>query len=58
MILKFFQHVDVALLDPLQHLVAQVEYVLANQIFLEPNVLLVSPDILDFLTARVKLKTL
>ena len=53
-ILKFFQHVDVALLDPHQQHVAQVEYVLANQMLLAPNVLLVSQDILDFPTAKVK----
>ena len=57
MILKLFQHVDVALLDPLQHHVAQVEYVLANQMLLATNVQLVSQDITDFPTAKVKIKT-
>ena len=55
MIMKNFQHVGVALLGPLQHHVAQVEYVLANQTLLVPNVLLVNLDILDFPTAKVKI---
>ena len=58
LILKCFQLVDVALQDPHQHLVAQVEYVLANQMLLAPNVHLVSQDILDFPIAKVKIKTL
>ena len=57
MILKLFQHVDVALLDPLQHHVAQVEFVVANHMLLAPNVQLVSQDILDFPTAKVNIKT-
>ena len=55
--IDIFQHVNVALLDPLQHHVAQVEHVLANQMLLVPNVLLVSLDILDFPTANVKILT-
>ena len=57
MIMKNFQHVGVALLGPLQHHVAQVEYVLANQMLLAPNAQLVSQDILDFPTANVKIQT-
>ena len=45
---------DVAHLDPLQHHVPQVEFVAANQMLLAPNVQLVSQDILDFPTAKVK----
>ena len=48
---------DVALLDPLQCHAAQVEYVLANQMLLAPNVHLVSQDILDFPIAKVEIKT-
>ena len=44
-------------MDPLQHHVVQVENVLANQMLLVPNVLLVSLDILDFPTANVKILT-
>ena len=45
---------DVALLDHLQQLAAQVEFAVVNQMLLAPNVQLVSQDILDFPTAKVK----
>ena len=45
---------DVALLDPLQQHAAQVEFAVANQILLAPNVQLVTQTILDFPTAKVK----
>ena len=47
----------VASLDPIQHHVAQVEFVAANQILLAPNVQLVIQVIMDFQTAKVKIKT-
>ena len=43
---------DVALLDPLQQIAAQVEFAVVNQMLLAPNVQLVSQDILDFPTAK------
>ena len=52
-----FQLVDVVPLDPLQHHVVQVVCVLANQMFMAPNVQLVSQVIMDFPTAKVKIKT-
>ena len=55
--LQLFQLVDVVPLDPLQHHVVQVVCVLAKQMFMEPNVQHVSQVILDFPTAKVKIKT-
>ena len=48
---------DVALLDPIQQHVARVEFVAANQMLLVPNVQPVSRVIMDFPTAKVKIKT-
>ena len=52
--LQLFQLVDVVPLDPLQHHVVQVVCVIANQMFMAPNVHLVSQVIMDFPTAKVK----
>ena len=54
-VFKTFQHVNVAPLDPFQHHVVQVEFVVVNQMLLVPNVLLVSQAIMDFQTAKVKI---
>ena len=48
---------DVVPRDPLQHHVVQVACVLAKQMLMAPNVQLVSQDIMDFPTAKVKIKT-
>ena len=48
---------NVAPLDPFQHHVVQVEFVVVNQMLLAPNVLLVSLVIMDFPAAKVKFKT-
>ena len=48
---------DVTPLDPLQHHVVQMVSVLAIQMLMAPNVQLVNQDILDFPTAKVKIKT-
>ena len=50
--MNLFQHVDVALLDHLQQLAAQVEFAVVNQMLLAPNVQLASQIILDFPTAQ------
>ena len=55
-IFKNFQNVDATPLDPLQHLVVQVVCVLANQMLRAPNVQLASQVIMDFPTAKVKIK--
>ena len=55
--LQLFQLVDVVLQDPLQHHVVQVVCVLAKQMLMVPNVQLVSQVIMDFPTAKVKIKT-
>ena len=52
-----FQLVDVVPLDPLQLHVVQVVFVLANQMLMAPNVQFVSQVIMDFPTAKVKVKT-
>ena len=44
-------------MDQLQHHVVQVVYVLANQMLWAPNVQLASQVIMDFPTAKVKVKT-
>ena len=44
-------------MDQLQHHVVQVVYVLANQMFMAQNVQLASQVIMDFPTAKVKVKT-
>ena len=44
-------------MDPLQHHVVQVVYVLANQMLRAQNVQLASQVIMDFPTAKVKVKT-
>ena len=52
-----FQLVDVVHLDPLQQYVAQVVCVLAKQMLMAQNVQHVSQVIMDFPTAKVKIKT-
>ena len=44
-------------MDPIQYHVVQVVCAIANQMFMAPNVHLVSQVIMDFLTAKVKIKT-
>ena len=55
-IFKTFQSVNVTPLDPLQHHAVQLVCVLANQMLMAPNVQLVSQVIMDFPTAKVKIK--
>ena len=47
---------DVVPLDPIQHHVLQVVNVLANQMLVATNVQPVSQVIMDFPTAKVKIK--
>ena len=48
---------DVASLDPIQHHVVQMGYVVANQMLLATNVQLVIQVIMDFPIVQVKSKT-
>ena len=55
--LKLLQNVVVISLDPIQHHVVQVVSVPANQMLMAPNVQFVSQVIMDFPTAKVKVKS-